>query len=219
MPSGIHLSKIHLGQIWQHRVMLERSPAQIFLNVFHNNPNMVSFGYLCRLCRACDTGLEVARFQGERAKRSGGPKFIVDAIAEGFLLDIFRQEKQVRLDLARAKFIEEYYGLEVGGPSVRTVGRVLKRCNYTRKVMQRVHYLRDPVKRAEYMDNCGPFHFSRLVDIDETLSTWKGFLQRYGYAPKGHEAIKTQFRINGRHYSSICAYSPIGLRAYRVVEG
>ena len=31
--------------------------------------------------------------------------------------------------------------------------------------------------------------------------------------------MKTQFQINGRQYSSIAAYSAIGLIAYRVVEG
>lgn len=219
MPRGIHLTKIHLGLIWDHRVILERSSAQIFCDVFQNDPNLVSFIYLNRLCKACDSGLEVARFQGNRAKRSGGPKFIVDDIAAGFFLDIFRREKQVRLKIARETFVDDYYGPGAVGPSIRTVGRVLKKCDFTRKVMQRVHHLRDPIKRAAYMENVAPFHYSLLVDIDETLSTWKEFLQRYGYAPKGQVALKTQFRIDGRHYSSICAYSPIGLIAYRVVEG
>ena len=58
--------------------------------------------FLNRLCKACDSGLEVARFQGNCAKRSGGPKFIVDDIAAGFFLDIFRREKQVRLKITTA---------------------------------------------------------------------------------------------------------------------
>lgn len=85
--------------------------------------------------------------------------------------------------------------------------------------MERVHYLRCPILRAAYMDKAAPFHYSLLVDIDETLSTWKEFLQRYGYSPRGSVALRSQFKINGRHYSSVCAYSPIGLIAYRVVEG
>ena len=69
------------------------------------------------------------------------------------------------------------------------------------------------------MESAAPFHFSLFVDIEETLSTWRDFLQRYGYAPRGEVALRTQFRVNGAHYSSVCAYSPIGLIAYRVVEG
>jgi hypothetical protein len=79
--------------------------------------------------------------------------------------------------------------------------------------------MRCPIKRAAYMRNCAPFHCSRFVDIDETLSTWKEFLQRYGYAPKGEGAFKSQYRMNGRHYLSICAYSHVGVLTFRVVEG
>lgn len=57
------------------------------------------------------------------------------------------------------------------------------------------------------------------IDVDETLSTWKEILQRYGYAPEGEIAVRMQFQINGQHYSSICAYSAIGFLAYRVVQG
>ena len=96
--------------------------------------------------------------------------------------------------------------------------RVLKRAKITRKVLERSHYLRCPIKRLAYLNNCAPFHFTRFVDIDETLSTWKEFLQKYGYAPKGEVALKTQYQINGQHYSSICAYSAMGVLAFRVVE-
>lgn len=219
MPSGRHLTKIHLGLIWHHRVILERTPRRIFAEVFENDANLVSFNYLNRLCKICDLDNQVERFHGVRAKRSGGPKFIVGIVAEECFLDIFRQEKQSRIEVAREKFIVDFYGVGAEGPSIRTMGRVLKRANFTRKVMQRVHYLRDPIRRAAYMERVAPFHYSLLVDIDETLSTWKEFLQRYGYAPKGELAIRTQFRINGRHYSSVCAYTPMGLIAFRIVEG
>lgn len=63
------------------------------------------------------------------------------------------------------------------------------------------------------MEAAAPFHYSLFVDINETLSTWKEFLQRYSYAPRGDLALRTQFQ-----YSSVCAYSPVGLIAYRVVE-
>ena len=61
-------------------------------------------------------------------------------------------------------------------------------------------------------------HYSRLVDVDETTSSQKEFLQRYGYAPRGQVAVKTQFHINGRSFSSICAYSPVGVLAFKIVE-
>ena len=97
---------------------------------------------------------------------------MITDLAQESLLDIFRETKQVRLEIAHQRFLADYYGLAVGGPSVRTIGRTLYRGNFTRKMMQRVHYLCDPIKRATYMENAASFHFSLLVDIDETLSTW-----------------------------------------------
>ena len=179
----------------------------------------MSFRYLKELCTACDSGLQIHRFNGARAKRPGGPRFMISGPAEVYLLDVFRETKQVRLKIARQRFLAGYYGLDIEGPSVRTIGRTVWRGDFSWKVMQQVHYLRYPVKRAQYIENAAPSYFSLLADIYETLSTWKEFLQRYGYAPVGEEAVRTKYRINRRHFSSICAYSPIGRDAYRVVEG
>ena len=84
--------------------------------------------------------------------------------------------------------------------------------------MERVQ-LRCPVKRGIFLENAAPFHGSRFLDIDGTLSTYKEFFQRYGYAPKGQQASKTQFKFDDKQYSSIAASSSVGLLAYRVVEG
>jgi hypothetical protein len=91
------------------------------------------------------------------------------------------------------------------------VGRVLKKQNVLRKGLGRVHRLQCPIKRGDFMDSAAPFHGARFVDIDESLSTNKEFFQRYGYASKGERALKTQFQINRSQYSSIEAYSSIGL--------
>ena len=55
------------------------------------------------------------------------------------------------------------------------------------------------------MDSAAHFNGARFVDTDESLSNYKEFYQRYGCAPKGERALKTQFQINGRQYSSIAA--------------
>jgi hypothetical protein len=56
------------------------------------------------MCRSCDSGVEDERFNGARRKRFGGPKLIVDVVAEGFLLDIFVQLKQDRQEKVRENF-------------------------------------------------------------------------------------------------------------------
>jgi hypothetical protein len=45
------------------------------------------------------------------------------------------------------------------------------------------------------------------------------FYKRYGYAPHDQVAGKTQFHFNGRSFSPICAYSSIGVIAFKIVEG
>jgi hypothetical protein len=90
-----------------------------------------------------------------------------------------------------------YYGVKYGAPSASTISRTLRWSDITRKVLQRIHYLRSPALRAAYMARVAPVHYIRLVDVDETTSTQKEFLQRYGYAPRCQVAVKTQLISTG----------------------
>jgi transposase len=219
MPSGDHLSRDHLELIWYQRRILEKNANTVWLDVFQEDANRISLKYLSSLCKRCNSGLYDAQFNGPRVKRSGGQKFTVEPDGVQYLLNIWYQRRQTRQWRAREDLSVNYYGELYGGPSLSTISRVLSRSEMTRKVLQRVHYLRSPVLRAQFMDDIGHVDYFRIVDVDETLSTWKEFLQRYGYAPKGEVAVRTQFQINGQHYSSVCAYSAMGLIAYRVVRG
>jgi hypothetical protein len=113
---------------------------------------------------------------------------------------------------------EDHYGAIYGVPSISSFRRLMKKMRISRKVMERVHYLRCPTKRGIYMRTASPFEAFRFLDIDETQSSFKEFFQKYSYAPTDQVALKTPFQINGRSYSSIAAYSVVGLIAYRVVE-
>ena len=198
---------------------MEKTSNQIWLSIFQEDNNRVSLNYVSRLCKKCDTGLYDDEFNGQRVKRSGGPKFTVEPDAVQYLLNIWYQRRQTRQWSAREDLTLNYYEEQYGGPRQSTVSRILSRNELPKKVLQRIHYLRNPMLREQFMNNMGHIHYTRIVDVDETLSTWKEFLQRYGYAPKGEVAVRTQFQINGKHFSSVCAYSAIGLIAYRVVEG
>lgn len=57
------------------------------------------------------------------------------------------------------------------------------------------------------MEIIAVYDYSNVVDIDETLSTWKEILERYGYAPIGSSAIRAQFHSNGKYSSAIAAYT------------
>ena len=218
MPSGTHLTSAYLQQIWYGTVILQQNHTTIFENIFRSDISHVSVRYLKKLCARCRNGDYDNQFLGLKLPRTGGPELVIDNFDADALINIFVARPQTTLKRAREIMCEDHYNAIYGVPSMSSFARALKRQKVSRKVMERVHYLRCPLQRGIFMDTAGYYHGSRFLDIDETLSSSKEFFQRYGYAPKGVVALKTQFQMNGRQYSSIAAYSSIGLIAYRVVE-
>jgi hypothetical protein len=193
MPSGCHLSAVYLQQIWFGRVILQQDHSTIFENIFRDDPAFISEAYLKKLCSRCDSGEYDQQFLGVKMPRCGGPQNIIDGFDEFIFLNILVDCPQSTLKRAREVMSEDHYDQVYSVPSIRSFGRVLKKRNVSRKVLERVHHLQCPIKRGDFMDSAAPFHGARFVDIDESLSTQKEFFQRYGYAPKGERALKTQF--------------------------
>lgn len=221
MPRGKFLSEKERENIWYHRKILQSSPLDIWDNLFQSNKLLVSLRYIQDLCSQIDSGYNNESFIGCEIKHLGGPKKIIDSYAQSFLLDIWNKRTQTKQSQAVNEFSLSYYGHinAIDAPSRRTIGRCLRANSYSRKVMERVHYLQDPIQIERYMNNVAPISYTRLINIDETLSTAKEYLQKYGISPIGKKAIRPQFRINGIACSAIVAYSPMGVLAYRVVEG
>ena len=218
MPSGKHLTSAYLQQIWYGKVILQQDPITIFENIFRSDVSHISVKYLKSLCVRCENGDYDDQFLGQKLPRTGGPERVIDDFDEHTFVNIFIDRPQTTLKRAREIICADHFNAIYGVPSIDSFARVLKRQKISRKVMERVHYLRCPIKRGIFMDTAGYYDGHRFLDIDETLTSYKEFFQRYGYAPKGDVALKTQFQINGRQYSSIAAYSSTGLIAYRVVE-
>ena len=86
MPSGKHIKREVLEALWYQRRILNRTIDQIFRDLFQEDEQLLSRRYLRHLCFRCDSGLYDAQFNGPRAVRSGGPKFVIDGAAEGFLV-------------------------------------------------------------------------------------------------------------------------------------
>ena len=211
MPSGIHLTQRDRELIWYHRVQLRRSPEDIFREVFYQT--RISLPYLRQLCRIVDTGIFDDDFLLPRPVRSGGPRHLMSVNDQGAYIDLFLQNPETTRQQARIQLGHEYYGQEYGIPSSSTLSRVLHDNRITLKILQRIHHLQNGERRAAYMEAIGSYPDYVLCDIDETLSTAKEFLQRRGYAPRGNPAFKTQFEINGKHYSAVVAYTPYGVIA------
>jgi hypothetical protein len=136
MPSGVHLTKTYLEQIWHCRIVLEMSTVAIFESVFQSDTNKIGLAYLQTLCNLCDGGDNNNRFFGPRLPRSGGPDLKIGPIAQAFFLDIFAQQPQKRLKRAREEFSVDYYG-GIDVPCLSAFSRVLKRAKITRNVLER----------------------------------------------------------------------------------
>lgn len=56
-----------------------------------------------------------------------------------------------------------------------------------------------------------------IIDIDETLSCAKEFESRYAWSYVGGPAYGVQLVIDGKAYSTIAAYTPMGFIAWSTV--
>jgi hypothetical protein len=116
-------------------------------------------------------------------------------------------------------FQREIFGGNENGLNRTTINREILHMGFTRKVLERRHILQDSIARYNYLETISFLHLKYIVDIDATASSANQFYEKYGYAMKGHKAIKTQITINNKHYSAIAAYTIHGFLAWRVVEG
>lgn len=223
MVSGEHLSQSTRELVWAHTVLFHRTPLQIWRDIFFCVRVTLSYvELLCSRAAATSTAeddISAGEFLDPRPPRSGGPKRVMAVSDVAAFLDIVRNNPHYTTVKARDVLMRDHYGRSHDIPSLPTLCRELKRNHFSRKVLEHRHILRDPVKRAAFLERVGPIAHTRLVDIDETLSTWKEFLSRRGYAPVGDPAFKTQFVINSKHFSAIVMYSAMGVLAYRITEG
>jgi hypothetical protein len=197
MPDVKHLSRFYLEMVWNYRVRLEKTPVEIWMEVFKNNLHVVTFPYLCTLCCSCDSSVE-----DERAKKSD---------------PLTAAEEQSILKLARISFVD--INAPIVLPIIKLAGRFIKKTKTAQEALQCVSLLQDHNLRRDYLKRAAPFFYNRFVDVAETLSSKKKFMERYGYAPTEELALRSKFCINGKQYNAICAYSPIGVLAYRVFQG
>jgi hypothetical protein len=94
MPSGKFLDESTLEQIWHQRIILERTPLQIWTDSFQSR--LLKLKYVEVLCRKCGSCTEVHLFIESKVVRSGGRKHKIDSIAGGFLLEIWEENNKRR---------------------------------------------------------------------------------------------------------------------------
>ena len=144
-------------------------------------------------------------------KRTGRIRghLIRGSVEANTLLDLFSEGEYTCLWRLWSDFREFYFDDPADAPSYATVVRFFHLNRYSHMVMERRHILRNEVQRLEYMFDVSHREVGSLIFMDETLTTSKEYLEKYGWGIKGEKSIKTQFVVCGKHFQlSISQFLP-----------
>jgi hypothetical protein len=146
MVSGRYLSQEAREQVWAHVNLFNRSPRQIWRDLFFCV--RVTLRYVEDLCRCASDGEQADSFLFPTKKRSGGRKLKVSSNAAAHLLAHMRSHPQKTQVQALSHLASDFYGSVYNLPHLSTICRTLQRRKFNCKVMERRHINRDPIKRA-----------------------------------------------------------------------
>ena len=130
-------------------------------------------------------------------------------------LDIFREKSSYRLYEATALLA---FTLEKV-VSRSTVERTLQREGWTYKKTEKRCVFVNEEERIAYMETISSIPPHHLIDIDESSCSPDQFYDNFGWAPKGKPAIRYQYVISGRSFTTIAAYSIFGFLQWEIYEG
>ena len=82
--------------------------------------------------------------------------------------------------------------------------------------MTRINALVDHEARLRFYLDISFVIPDNFVDIDEMASSPESFLERYGWAPIGDDAIRVQIVIGSHRYCVIAAYTPFGFICWEI---
>jgi hypothetical protein len=121
------------------------------------------------------------------------------------------------------QFEEEFYGEnnvnEELVPRVSTVRRILKRSGQSRKKLTWVNVKRKLDEELEFLQRISHVAANRIVDIDGMVQCPTDFESKYGWAPRGQRAFRTQICIRDRTFAVHAACCEKGFLLWDVFEG
>ena len=219
--SGHFLNKSQRRQIAYGYMVLHLSAREIHNNYFEG----VTRHPLCTIGRIRDIlGSEVLdpqRYVGGPYRRRGLHRgYLIRGSLEAVsLMDLFSDGHYTCLWALWRDFKELYYENPDDALHYSTVVRFFHLNRYSRMVMERRHILRDEQRRLDFMIDVAQREVGDLIFMDETLTTAKEYLEKYGWGIKGEKCIKTQFVVCGKHFSAFALYCDRGFLAWKILEG
>jgi hypothetical protein len=180
--------------VYYQHICLGREPQEIHQILFPpGDERAISSERMIRVCRDIVHHVRygtIGLFLSGPRRRSGRQR-ILSPFEESYLKTLIEDNRFNRI-------AGEFYR-HIGGhrPSLETLRR-------SRSLFSRV---------------MAPISANRIVNIDETAASPDQYKETYGYALKGDKCYKRQFKIGGRHFSVLAAYTVHGFIAWRIFEG
>jgi transposase len=223
MPKGEPISRELRERIHYYVTVLNYSSQEILYFLFFNDQSKMSISHLDKL-RAffrCANVNEVELYLGGPQERFQRGQSSISPYARQYLDSIMDRTNVFRCSTLTATFAHEFYPVNQtrSAPCRSTIQRYVHRRGFSRKVLEHRHILQDQEKRLRFLEDTAFVDPFRWVDIDELPASAKHFEEKYGYAPRGEDAIRMQIQIEGRQYSVIAAYSPNGFICWDIIEG
>ena len=100
-----------------------------------------------------------------------------------------------------------------------TIGRFLQRANFTHKKMKLIAIQQSEELRAKYATEISQYSPNMLVFLDETGSTRKDAIRKFGYSLRGMPCYSTKPLAKGKRVSAIAALSLEGVVDVKFVHG
>ena len=100
-----------------------------------------------------------------------------------------------------------------------TICRTIKRLGMTRKKLGFVAIQRCDIQRARYLSQILDFDPKTLIFIDETGSTRRNEVRKYGYSLCGLTPVSHKLRVYGKRLSAIGILTCNGIEDVYIVEG
>ena len=100
-----------------------------------------------------------------------------------------------------------------------TICRFLQRANFTHKKMKLIAIQQSEELRAKYVAEISQYSPNMLVFVDETGSTRKDAIRKFGYSLRGMPCYSTKLLAKGKRVSAIAALSLEGVVDVMFVHG
>jgi hypothetical protein len=146
----------------------------------------------------------------------------VHSPASDYLMYLNNTYRSKHLDKLAELFEEEFneaYVDEALLPSVSTVRRTLKRGRQSRKKLTWVNANRDINEEIAFLRRFDHVKAHQVVDIDGMSQNPHDFEQKFGWAPIGERAVRTQLFIRDRTFAVHAACCEKGFLVWDIFEG